>query len=168
MEGFGKIRRALDGLFQGCYYLAGLLLFILLFLCFATVMSRMLGEPLTWSDEAQRFIMIWMTFIACPVLIVRKEHLVVDLVQSVVKNQRVRNNFYLGGDFLVLAFLIYFLGPCIRMVTMNMIAKSSAMRISMGLVYICMPLGVGLSIVAQAKVTVEHFIELRKAKKGGA
>lgn len=167
MKIYQKIDQALDIFFQGCYYLAGFLLFVLLFLCFATVLSRMLGTPLTWTDEAQRFIMIWMTFIACPVLIVRKEHLVVDLIQSFVKKDKVKRVFYLSGDIFVLLFLLYFLGPCLKMVSMNMIAKSSAMRISMGLVYVCMPLGVGLSIIAQAKITVENAVRFIQERKEG-
>ena len=157
----------LDKFFKVLYYLAGYLLMILLIVCAANVVTRTAGHPLAWADELQRFVMIWMTFLAAPVLIVRKEHLVVDLVATFVHNEKARRIMYLTGNVILLVFVIYFTGPCIELVTKNLIAKSAAMRIPMGYVYLCMPIGMILCAVGQLKNILGEFWQMKEQETGG-
>lgn len=152
-----KVDGYLDKFFRVLYYIAGYLLMLLLAVCAANVVTRTAGHPLAWADELQRFIMIWMTFLAAPVLIVKKEHLVVDLVATFVRSEKARRIMYLTGNLILLVFVVYFTGPCIELVAKNMIAKSAAMRIPMGYVYLCMPVGMILCAVGQLKNILAEF-----------
>lgn len=164
MNIFKKIDNALDKFFKVEFYLCGLLLFILLFICFGNVLSRLVGAPLYWADEAQRFVMIWMAFLAFPVLIHDHDHLVVDLVSTLLP-KKVHGSMYLIGDIILLIFIAFITPYCARMVGMNMISMSSAMRIPMGLVYLCMPIGMGLCFVAQVQVLARIYAKHKKAKE---
>ncbi|MGI6031675.1 MAG: TRAP transporter small permease [Eubacteriales bacterium] len=153
-----KLDGFMDRLCKALFYICALLLFILLAVCFANVVSRLLKAPLYWADEAQRFIMIWMAFLAFPVLIHDRGHLVVDLVSTLFPKKWHRP-MYLIGDVLLLGFLIFIFPFCLEMVGVNMISMSSAMRIPMGLVYICMPLGIGLCVLAQIQSLVRAIVD---------
>lgn len=120
------------------------------------VVTRLAGTPVSWLDELQRYTMIWMAFISGAVLIYEKGHLLVDLVDTIFPH-RWRNGMYLIGEIIMLIFLIYLFFPCIEMVTRNMISKSSAMKIPMGYIYLCMPLGIGLSIIAQIDLILKRL-----------
>lgn len=160
MNALKKVERALDKFFEGGFYLCGILLAILLTLCFFNVALRLMNQPLSWSDEAMRFLMIWMAFLACPVLINRNEHLVVDLVATVFRKEAMRKRMYFIGNVMLLAFLIFLFFPCVELVMKNMISKSSAMRIPMGYIYLCIPVSIALSVIAQLKLLC-HEIFLR-------
>ncbi len=157
MKAMNKIDKYLKKLNKLEFYGASTLLMILLAICFCNVVFRLIGRPLMWADEAQRFIMIWMTFLACPVLVSRKSHIVVDLVSSLFP-QKIHKAMYLIGDIMLIVFLLFLLPYTVQMSAMNMISKSSAMRLPMGYIYLCMPIGIFLSIISQAHILAKLLL----------
>ncbi len=166
MDVLKKFDCALGKLYDVLFYVCAFLLAVLLTLSFANVATRLLNVPLAWADEAMRFVMIWMAFLACPVLIDRKAHLVVDLVASLF-HKKAHGVMYTIGEIMAFVFLVYLLFPCITLVGKSFVAMSSAMRIPMGLVYLCIPIGVGLSALAQLRRIGKRFLFKEGADSAG-
>lgn len=162
MKFYNGYNRFVSKLFDVLYYAVGVLLMGLLAFSLINVATRLIGVPISWLDEVQRYIMIWMAFISGAVLVNRKGHLLVDCVDMFPKKWK--NVMYLIGEFLCLVFIVYLIFPCIEIVQKNMISKSSALRISMGLVYLCMPISCVLSVLAQVNLILGRLFGEKAAE----
>ena len=154
----------IDKFFDFVAFLCGILLLLLIGLSLASVVSRVVSHPIFWADEAQRYLMIYMAFIGAGVLSARADHLMVDLLELFVPVS-VRKYFYYLSDALIIAAMLCFFNPAVRMVTKNISVRSSAMQISMGYVYFCIPLGVVLIILGTARVLIGKIF-FRPEEKG--
>ncbi len=143
------------------YYIAGFFCAVLVAECAVYVTSRLINHPIVMMDEMQRFTMIWMAFIANPVLISRKGHLLVDLVPIIIP-EKARRTVYLVGELLVLVFNIYMIIPGFNIMKGNLIAKSTAMQINMGLVYSIIPISFFLATLAQINNLLGQYEESKK------
>ncbi len=164
MKFYKEYNRFVSRLFNVLYYAVGVLLMGLLVFSLINVAARLIGVPISWLDELQRYIMIWMAFISGAVLVNNKGHLLVDCVDLFPRKWR--NVMYLVGEILCLAFIIYLIFPCIEIVQKNMISKSSALRISMGFVYLCMPISCVLSVLAQVNLILGRLFGEKAAENG--
>lgn len=155
----------IDKFFDIVAYLCGLLLFMLIALSLSSVVARLISHPIFWADEAQRYLMIYMAFIGAGVLSARADHLMVDLLELFVPVS-VRKYFYYLSDFIIIVAMACFLNPAVRMVTKNLAVRSSAMQISMGYVYFCIPLGIVLILIGTVKVLLSKiFLQPEKGKE---
>ena len=164
MKALKKYCDCVDCFFDWTAYFCGILLLLLITLSFASVVGRMVSHPIFWADEAQRYLMIYMAFIGAGVLSARADHLMVDLLELFVPS-KVRKYFYYLSDVVVIGAMFCFLGPSVRMVTKNLTVRSSAMQISMGYVYFCIPFGVILIIIGTVKVLLAKIIYQNEVKK---
>ncbi|MBT9777933.1 TRAP transporter small permease subunit [Clostridium sp. MCC353] len=166
MKTLRKICDGIDCFFDWTACFCGLLLLLLIGLSLASVVGRMVSRPIFWADEAQRYLMIYMAFTGAGVLSARADHLMVDLLELFVP-VKIRRYFYYLSDAVIIGAMFCFLGPSIRMVTKNLAVRSSAMQISMGYVYFCIPLGVVLIIIGTTKVLLAKMFFENEAEKEG-
>mgnify|MGYP002541547365 CR=1 FL=1 len=61
-----------------------------------------------WTEEFAKYLLIWLTFLAAPVVLHRGEHLMVDLFYSKFP-PKVRQFVHLFSDLFILAFCLYLL-----------------------------------------------------------
>ncbi len=120
---------------------AGLL--VLSTIVVGTVITRyFFGYSPDWSDELPRFIVIWVTFIGMSYCVRKGEHVVIDVLLNKLK---VKLKKYLAMFILILCFLSFiymtFIGYEMAKNIFATNQKSVTLGISMGYVYMAVPVG---------------------------
>lgn len=108
---------------------------------FAQVVSRyVFDHPLQWSEEVGRFLLVWLTFIGAGVLVrFRDGHPAVDTLPEALPALRP----LLGtvSQVLVITGCAALAWGGWRIATLQWAQTSPSLEISMGLVYLCLPVG---------------------------
>ncbi len=125
-----------------------ILIFLLLGMvatCFAQVIFRLvLGHPLAWSEELARYLFVWLTFVGGSVAIAESAHFKMDLL-AFACNEKGKTILKLVVSICLLSFsaiLIIYGLPLVKMVSSQ---KSPALRISMSIPYLALPINGFLS-----------------------
>lgn len=157
-----KASKGIDRFFEIWFYLPAAMMFALLVICALMVCLRkvMIGA-FNWADEAMRFLMVYSTFIALPLLVNGKRNITIDMTDIFFpKSPRGRWIFHLIAELLTLMCCIVLLPPIIQFMGKNMNGFSPAMQLPMWLVYSCFPIGYSLSVLASLnnlfKLLTEH------------
>jgi len=108
---------------------------------FAQVVARYVFEyPLQWSEEVGRFFLVWLTFIGAGVLVQLPEgHPSVDTLRGMVP--RFRPVLEAVSRALVVVGCAAIAWGGWRIARLQWAQTSPSLEISMGLVYLCLPLG---------------------------
>lgn len=99
----GRIERLTEALMTGIAYCLGGAFLLALLLNVANVAGRYgLGQSILGADEAQIFVMIWMTFVGAAVVTWRRQHLRMDILLNRL-GPPARRMFHIVESLLVLA-----------------------------------------------------------------
>ena len=126
-----------------------------------------LSNPLPWTEQAARYLFIWMLMLAMPILVRRKNNMAFDLLYNrfPVKVQKVVQILTL---VLIAAFgCVYFKASmelCVKAANKTAIG----LGIPMVWVYGAQPVGAGLLILTSLEQIVETVIGWVKKRKGAA
>ena len=101
---------------------------------------------ISWGEEVTRYAGIWSVFLVSGIALRRGAHLGVDIVTSRLP-PRVHHAISFIVYVLILAFAGLLLVYGIQIARENMVQLSPALEWSMGIVYLCIPIGAGLMIV---------------------
>ena len=101
---------------------------------------------ISWGEEVTRFAGIWSVFLVAGLTIRRGAHLGVDFLTTRFP-LRVRRLIGIFNGGLILAFSGLLLVYGLRLAADNLAQYSPALEWSMGLVYLCIPIGAALMIV---------------------
>ena len=117
-----------------CFSIIGLVLFI------QVILRYFFNFPLTWSEELARYLLVWITFFGINYGIRKKKHIEMEYFFN--KMPEMLQTFLTLATQLVILFIMWKLfGSTLRFVRAQMLIESSAMQVSMGLVYAAIPLG---------------------------
>ena len=151
----GIATRVFCGVAGAC--LAAMMLVVLL-----QVFCRyVLNAPLSWPEEASRFMMVWMTFLVAPFayregMLVRLESWVAYLPK---RGQRV---IEIGTHILIALTLIVLLREALWMIERGSRIRSSALNLSMGWVFAVMPVSFVLLLSVTCELTIATFFAAGK------
>lgn len=148
------------------------LMLFLLFLTFANVVGRYaFSKSIYFADELARYVFVWITYLGVAKITREKRHVAVTLL-----NERLAGSvpgfvletfvFLCGTAFAAVVFI-----GGIQLSTTMMFLKSAALGIPMGLMYLALPVGMGLTLIYQVINYAEDLSEFRssrEAKGGGA
>lgn len=129
-------------------YALSICLILLVVIATWQVVSRyVLNSPAQFTDEALRYIMIWMTFIAAPYAFgVTDKHMSLNIIKDKFVGNKRKAIEILNG-ILVIGFLTYImLYGGWKLVTIGMGNASDSMQIPLSYVYSIMPISGLLSI----------------------
>lgn len=122
----------------------------------AVFFRYVLQSPITWSEEAARYLMVWSTMLGISIATRQKAHLGIDIFVSMApkKLQRALEIFSTLMMIVMFVFLaiisIVFIQSAIR--TGNV---SPMLRIPFYIIYLALPLGFGLSAVRSVQDLVD-------------
>ena len=108
---------------------------------FLQVLFRyLLRQPLFWSEELPRYLLIWMCFLAAAVAQKHDAHINITLCLAPLST-RARQVLKILTDAIILAFLwvITYSGGLVTSITAH--HRSTALQLPMGLVYAALPVG---------------------------
>jgi len=131
--------------------------FVLVVVTFAQVVFRyLIGYSLYWSEEAARYLFVWISFLGSVVALQKGVHIGFDVCVAKVPTVW-RRWVVLCGDLSVLGFLVFVTWLGYRMCGQNMIQQSPALEIPMGVVMSAVPIGFALMAVVTVIQMVQRF-----------
>lgn len=137
------VRWAVDNLVE---VVAMAMLLLLVFLTLFGVLSRyVLPVPISFTEELGRFLFIWISFLGAAIVMKRDEHIRLDLFQGFVSARAlavVRIFVFTCIAFLSVAMLI----TAPRLLSVAARQTAAVSRISMGTIYLILPLSAALTL----------------------
>ena len=134
MKLLDKLNKLEEGFVMVCFAVMGIVLALQIF------MRYVLNSPLIWSEELARYVFVWATFIGAGYGVRKKIHISVELFYGLMPRKLKLAVTIFTNTLCVLAFA--YLIPWSFVVLKDQVnIKSSAMQISMSLVFAAVPLG---------------------------
>lgn len=128
---------------------------------FLQVLFRyLLRQPLFWSEELPRYLLIWLTFLAAALAQKHDAHINITLCLAPL-SMRSRQILKILTDAMILAFLwvLIYSGCLVTSITAH--HRSTALQLPMALVYAALPAGATLMSVYLLLQIVEEVRRLR-------
>jgi TRAP-type transport system small permease protein len=151
MEG---LRRVSDGALRAAAFL---LLMSLLGCVVAGVVSRQLGAPVPWTDEAAQYLLVWTGFVGWILAARRRSHIRIDVFVDVLPDaprRAVEVVIQLGVVGLALAMMWY--GPVL--IERNLDVTWISVPLSAAILYIPVPIA-GAAVLIQACAQIVEAIK---------
>ena len=111
-----------------------------------------------------RFICIWLVFIGSSLTIRIDGHISIDILQSILKNTKVKFVLYVITRIVAASFLVVLLPASIQLVQNMSNSYSSAVGISYSIVYLSFPVGAVSMLLSFISAVPHHAKEI---KNGG-
>lgn len=132
--------------------------------CLAQVIWRyLLNDPLTWSEEAARYLLVWTSFLCAWLAWRARAHLGLDIL-AVRAPAGLRAVLDRAAEAAVAGFALLSIHVAQRMVSVGMMQPSAVLEIPMGWVYLAWPVAAALIV---GDVLVGWITGARPAAKGG-
>ena len=130
--------RRLTWLVERALILLSGLIFVVVFL--QVLFRYLLRQPLFWSEELPRYLLIWMSFLAAALAQKHDAHINITLCLAPLST-RTRQALKILTDAVILAFLwvLIYSGSLVTSITAH--HRSTALQLPMGLVYAALPVG---------------------------
>ena len=126
-----------------------------------------LSNPLPWTEQAARYLFIWMLMLEMPILVRRKNNMAFDLLYNRFP-EKVQKAIQIMTLILIGAFgVVYFIASiqlCIKAGNKTAIG----LGIPIKWVYAAQPVGAGLLVLTSLEQIVEAVANLGKKRKGVA
>ena len=110
------------------------------------IMRYVFSRPLTWSEEAARFILVYVSFIGISYAYRQKGHIRMEVVVNLFP-QAVRRGLEVLINLGTIALFCYMIPFSFRFIGIQAGVKATATHIPMSIVYTALPLGMALSCV---------------------
>ena len=110
------------------------------------IMRYVFSRPLTWSEEAARFIFVYVSFIVISYAYRQKGHIRMEVVVNLFP-QAVRRGLEVLINLGTIALFCYMIPFSFRFIGIQAGVKATATHIPMSIVYTALPLGMALSCV---------------------
>jgi TRAP-type C4-dicarboxylate transport system permease small subunit len=125
---------------------------------FAQVVFRYaLGSPLTWSEEAARYLFVWLCYLGAYVAIVRNAHVGVDYLTRHF-SPALQRALAVVMSCLIIAALGFVAYEGAFLTLDNVKAEWSTIpALSMGLAFLAVPLGAVLMIIGMLRLILSQF-----------
>lgn len=127
--------------------LGGLMAGIAVVAFLQVALRYLFGVPLAWSEELGRFLLVWLTFIGAGVLVRLPDgHPAVDTLPQALSG-RARYVVETASRLLVIVACVTMGGGGARMTQVQWAQTSPSLELSMGMVYLCIPVGAVLGVL---------------------
>ena len=110
------------------------------------IMRYVFSRPLTWIEEAARFIFVYVSFIGISYAYRQKGHIRMEVVVNLFP-QAVRRGLEVLINLGTIALFCYMIPFSFRFIGIQAGVKATATHIPMSIVYTALPLGMALSCV---------------------
>lgn len=127
------------------------------------IMRYIIGQSLGWSEEAMRYIYVWMCLLGISAAVKNNNHIKIVMLVNLLP-EKVRKWIDLAGDLLFTLVSLIFILYGVRMVLgfWEFPQKSPAMEIPLAYIYAALPLGFFLTCLRMLQKYINRF----KANKG--
>jgi TRAP-type transport system small permease protein len=149
-----------EDIILGCMFV-GMCLFVTV-----QIVSRyVFRSPLVFTEEAARYLYIWITYLGMAVVTKLETNIRIDLLSNILKGKaRQILNLVVAIGSLFLYGILLVVGA--RYTLSNIVQTSPAMEISKAFVYVSLPLGALFSIVRLLRLITRDVRALRTTPQG--
>lgn len=134
-----------------------LLLFLMVIAVFLQVLFRfLLDQPLAWTEELARYLLIWITFLGAAYAMSIRAHIGTEYILKYLSPTMTKVVAFIGA-VLCIAFFIVMLKEGYSLSIRSMIQTSPTLLIPMGVVYSVIPLSGFLLILNVFYVTLQDL-----------
>lgn len=150
------LRMLNHGTAKVCEVIMTIFSIVMVIACFAQVVTRAIGTPLSWSEELARYLAVWLTFIGAAYALHKRGLATVEIMFNALKGipQKI---LFLFISAVVLAFCVVMIVFGFDFALGFMNQTSPAMQIPKGAVYLSIPISGILMILYQAELMGEYF-----------
>lgn len=119
-----------------------------------------LNNAIPWTEEVSKFLMIWMALMGAPVGLHMGTHVGIEALKNALRG---RSHFFLLllGQLIILSLLLVWIKEGLAMTQMAMRQTASSIEISLGWIYLAIPVGsfMMLTIIIQQIIqTIKRLI----------
>ncbi|WP_295586027.1 TRAP transporter small permease [uncultured Oscillibacter sp.] len=141
--------------------LCAVLLAVMTIVIFLQIVLRLLGLPLSWTEEIGRYMFIWLIYIGCASAIRKRKHISVELLDLFLKERgKFVLNIISNVVFLIFAVILtYYSFFVVQRVTTQL---SPAIRMPMSIPYSSVLVGSALMVIRLIQDTIARFKERKK------
>src|SRR3954452_22948126 len=128
-------------------------------LVFANVVLRYAsGNSILWVEEASRYVMIWLTFLGCGLVLRYGGHIGIDSLQDRFPRLAARLRILIAALMFLFFAIMVWLGTVYSLRTWTQ--TTPVMEITVGAVYLAMPIGFALMMVHLA-IMIGQYVRTR-------
>lgn len=143
----------IEGFYRLLQHVLSALLAVMTMIIFAQVVARYgFGAPLVWSEEAARYLQIWLVLLGAVVLFRRDEHIAIDLVHRNLPPLGQKIATLAAGIVMAAMFAVCFYWAMV-MVTGARPQYSPALQLPMAVIYWGAPVLFGLLALEALRLT---------------
>ncbi len=129
------------------------------------IFRYILHQPIYWSEELPRFLLIWLTFLGSVLAVKNRSHLSITVFVNRFP-ERIRIWVQCLANLAALIFLLVMVWSGIVIANLTMPNRSAALQMPTGLVYLAVPVGGILMIIYLARQTID-LLRSQKDKPAG-
>ena len=149
-----RLARLNDWFMVGCRYLLIVLVAVLATILIVSVYRRYVVESsIAWSEEASKYLMVWLAFVGAPIAMRNFAHINIDLLHKAVL-ARMQQLLHLIVSLLTITTMIILVWKGYGFAQGGMRQVASSFNLSMFYMYIAVPIGAGLTCL----VAIEHAL----------
>ena len=126
-----------------------IMMMVMVILIFTQVFTRyVMSDSLGWTEEASRYLFIWLIFLSIGIAFVDKKHISIDILTDLFPKAIQKIIFQLSYIILI-GLSIFLFNEGINLVEnlQNFGQKSSTLQIPMWMIYLSLPVGFILAVV---------------------
>ncbi|MEK4628171.1 MAG: TRAP transporter small permease [Solibacillus sp.] len=144
-----------------------IMMMIMVVLIFTQVFTRyVLGSSLGWTEEASRYLFIWLIFLSIGIAFVDKKHISIDILLDMLP--RAFQKLILQISYVCLMGLSIFLfmqGMDLVSKLQQFAQKSSTLQIPMWMIYLSLPVGFLVAFVRLIHVSILLYVKKEDEKE---
>lgn len=148
------MNKFLDYIEKSLKIIVSFLIFMMTIIIFLQVISRyVFNRSLTWSEEAGRYLFIWISFLASALAVRSNKHISLDLLVNKISEDK-KNGLDVLKDITIsiIGAIICYGG--IQLMSIGAHQKSSSLGIPMSIVYLVIPIsGILMILFSINKIT---------------
>ena len=120
-----------------------------------------LNAPLYWTEETDRYLFIWLTFVGASITMRYNAHIMVDVVVRYL-NPGLRQWFALLAQLFVLAFLAILFTASLPVIDVTSRTRTTATDIPMSWVYLSVPIGCTMIAIETLRLMAATWRTMRE------
>ncbi|MDH2433820.1 TRAP transporter small permease [Pokkaliibacter sp. MBI-7] len=154
------LRRLNLGLLSIAKYLSLTLVAVMTLVILLQVVCRyVFNDALAWTEEAGRYMMVWMTFIALPIVCYKGQHAALDFFSHLLW-RRTRYLLEIVLYVLIMVVLFFALEKSWLFASKGARIFATSLPITKYWVYLSMPIGFGLSMLVYVELILDAITGL--------
>ena len=147
---------------------SGLLIATSLVVFYQVILRYVFGTSLIWAEEAARYMIVWFIFLGASMCVRDNSHPTVDILYRYLpKRLQSILNLIIYVVCIIFCGVVLHSGILVVGSAQRISSTSAAMQIPLWIVYIAVPLGVGLMLLRYIYRLYEGVVILVKKEEGG-